>query len=45
MHQSPDRDLNLSWLTRQLRNSDGVSGSVSECPRIEKRAIGAFSTV
>jgi len=33
-----------NW-TRQLRNSDGVSGTASGCARIEKHAIGGFSTV
>jgi hypothetical protein len=32
-------------LTRQLRKSDGVSGTASGGARIEKRAIGVFSTV
>jgi hypothetical protein len=31
--------------TRQLRNSNGVSGTASGCARIEKHAIGGFSTV
>jgi hypothetical protein len=30
----------LAAFTRQLRNSDGVSGAASGCARIEKRAIG-----
>jgi len=37
-------ELELEW-TRQLRNAEGVSGAAPGCARVERRAIGAFSTV
>ncbi len=42
-----ERILDRRWAqsTRQLRNSDGISGDASGCSRSKNDAIGVFSTV